>query len=166
MSYTRQHHSWTAGRRTLCYRTDVVDVVQAAEAAAEVEDCLLQHSADLARGLGLHLHVSSKTLTALPLVLPGFIPDQRGLPEFLITLADILGQAGGSHNVEGLAEVRQWRPTCHVSADLLTRAITHPSTRIITPMLNIVHALQALAQFYAFTDCGDRADIGFQVTSL
>ena len=97
--------------------TDVVDVVQAAEAAAEVEDCLLQHSADLARGLGLHLHVSSKTLTALPLVLPGFIPDQRGLPEFLITLADILGQAGGSHNVEGLAEVRQWRPTCHVSAD-------------------------------------------------
>ena len=144
----------------------MIAVVQAAEAAAKVEDCLLQHSADLARGLGLHLHVSSKTLTALPLVLPGFIPDQRGLPEFLTMLADILGQAGGSHNVEGLAEVRQRRLTCHVRADLLTNAITHLITRIITSMLNISHTLQALAQFYAFTDCGDRADIGWQVMSI
>ena len=87
----------------------MVAVVQAAEAAAKVEDCLLQHACDLARGLGLHLHVSSKTLTALPLVLPGYIPDQRGLPEFVTTLADILGQPSGSRNIEGLAEVRQWQ---------------------------------------------------------
>ena len=71
-----------------------------------MEDCLLPFSGDLAQGLGIHLDVSFKTLTALPLLLPGFIPDQRGLPEFLTTLADILGQPSGSRNIEGLAEVR------------------------------------------------------------
>ena len=128
----------------------MVAVVQAAEAAAKVEDCLLQHACDLARGLGLHLHVSSKTLTALPLVLPGYIPDQRGLPEFGTTLADIFGQPSGSS-------------TFSIRAKVLNRAITHLGTRGFAAMLTIVHALQALAHFYAFTDCGNRAEIGWQV---
>ncbi len=76
-----------------------------AEAAARVEESLLQHAGDLARGVGLGIDVASRALTALPLLLPAFMPSQRGLPTLLNRLAAIMRQSGGPDDVEGQAEV-------------------------------------------------------------
>lgn len=73
-----------------------------------MEDCLLQFSDDLASGLGLGIDVASKSLTALPLLLPDFMPSQRGLPMFLARLAEVLKQPAGRQNIEGIAKV------CHL----------------------------------------------------
>lgn len=76
-----------------------------AEAAARVEESLLQHAGDLARGVGLGIDVASRALTALPLLLPAFMPSQRGLPTLLTRLAEILRRPSGPDDVEGQAEV-------------------------------------------------------------
>jgi hypothetical protein len=78
---------------------------QVAQAAARVEESLLQHAGDLARGVGLGIDVASRALTALPLLLPAFMPSQRGLPTLLMRLAEILRRPSGPDDVEGQAEV-------------------------------------------------------------
>ena len=54
----------------------------------------------------LGIDKSSRTVTALPLLLPNYMPSQNGLPTLLAGLANILQQSGGALDVEGIAEVR------------------------------------------------------------
>lgn len=79
---------------------------QVAEAAARAEDCLLTHRQALDQGMRLGIDGATKTVTALPLLLPNYMPNQAGLPSLLAGLADILQQpGGGAQDVEGIAEV-------------------------------------------------------------
>ena len=71
-----------------------------------MEDCLLAHCQALEQGMRLGIDESSRTVTALPLLLPNYMPSQNGLPSLLVGLADILQQPGGVQDVEGIAEVR------------------------------------------------------------
>ena len=76
-----------------------------AEAATKAEDCLLAHCEALEQGMRLGIDESSRTVTALPLLLPNYMPSQNGLPSLLAGLADILQQPDGAQDVEGIAEV-------------------------------------------------------------
>jgi len=87
-----------------------------AEAAARLQDCLLTHCEKLAEGMKLGLDVGNKTVTALPLLLPDFMPCQKGLPTFLARLAGILRQPAGAQDVEGMAEVCHGDPAHALSA--------------------------------------------------
>ena len=53
----------------------------------------------------LGIDESNRTVTALPLLLPNYMPNQNGLPSLLAGLANILQQPGGAQDVEGIAEV-------------------------------------------------------------
>ncbi|CAL5222516.1 g4891 [Coccomyxa viridis] len=83
---------------------DQVPKDKVAEAAAKAEACLLTHCQALEHGMRLGIDESNRTVTALPLLLPNYMPNQNGLPSLLAGLANILQQPGGAQDVEGIAE--------------------------------------------------------------
>ena len=143
-----------------------------AEAAARAEDCLLTHCQALQQGVRLGIDAGSKTITALPLLLPNYMPSQAGLPSLLAELAQILQQPGGAQDVEGIAEVgnvqnlRVQKCAPSFTRDLQADNIYVQLTYMRCWCYSCLDGLQALAAFYAPEESGETENQDWQVDLL